>query len=353
MPYIKPNKKKYEGPSKEDRLKEFAQKMADMVLDNLKSQNAVYSAGWEGGEDGLPFSLIRGTNYSGTNMWMLLLTGADAKYSSNAWLTFKDAQNEGGHVKAGEHGTSIMRVIWKDEIVIKKDKDGNPELDAKGKPQMVRASKFGGVKFFTVFNYDQCEGLKPLEEYSSYKARKRNHHIPEDSYMAVAEEMCDNAFVPVEWRGVEAYYRPSKDLVVLPDKDRFLSGFRCFGTAAHELSHASGAESRLNRDLKHRFASSAYAFEELIAEFSASMLCAMLGGSKEIEESSVAYLTNWAEVIKKDPAVLIYDVLPQATKACAYVSEHCDLEKILEKHGFNTETGVDDTGVAEDSGHSL
>lgn len=48
-------------------------------------------------------------------------------------------------------------------------------------------------------------------------------------------------------------------------------------TALHELGHASGHSSRLNRDLSGSFGSRKYAFEELVAEINAAFCCAALG----------------------------------------------------------------------------
>ncbi len=352
----KSKKKKFDGPtkSKDELMNEFATKMADMVLENLKTHSAIYNAGWEGGKDGLPFSLVRGTNYKGQNMFMLSLTAACKGYSSNGWLTFRDAKELGGNVKKGEHGTQIMRVIFdRVDEGIATDKDGRVITGPNGLPAHLVKTVFKGVKFFTVFNYDQCENLPPLTTFPSYMARQRNHHLPDDAFMAVAEELCDNAFVDVRWGGSEAFYTPGLDRVVLPDKDRFFSGAECFGTAAHELSHASGAKGRLDRDLLHYYGTPKYAYEECVAEFSASMLCAFLGCSKKLEQSSIAYISTWAQRMKEDPTVLTKEILPKATRACAFVAEKCGLEKIMEKHGFNVESGVDDPEVNADDGMGL
>ena len=48
-------------------------------------------------------------------------------------------------------------------------------------------------------------------------------------------------------------------------------------TALHELAHASGHFSRLNRDLSGDFGTRKYAFEEIIAEITSAFCCASLG----------------------------------------------------------------------------
>jgi antirestriction protein ArdC len=54
----------------------------------------------------------------------------------------------------------------------------------------------------------------------------------------------------------------------------FKSAATFYATAFHELGHATGHKSRLDRDLRSRFGEKAYAAEELIAELCAAFLCA-------------------------------------------------------------------------------
>ena len=66
----------------------------------------------------------------------------------------------------------------------------------------------------------------------------------------------------------------------------------------HECGHWTGHETRLNRDLKNRFGTRAYAAEELIAEFSAAFLCAHLGIKGELRHAG--YLSSWLELLRHD-----------------------------------------------------
>jgi antirestriction protein ArdC len=55
----------------------------------------------------LPGNLITNKPYRGMNF---LLLGSE-EYASSYWLTFKQAQDKGGHVKKGEKGTLVT--FWK------------------------------------------------------------------------------------------------------------------------------------------------------------------------------------------------------------------------------------------------
>ena len=104
----------------------------------------------------------------------------------------------------------------------------------------------------------------------------------------------------------QACYSPSSDSITLPVKGAFKSIEHDISTFFHECSHATGHKSRLNRNLSGSFGGSAYAFEELIAEFSSS-LCDNYFNIKcsEVSLNHVSYLSSWYKGLKKDPTKLI------------------------------------------------
>ena len=71
--------------------------------------------------------------------------------------------------------------------------------------------------------------------------------------------------VPVRIGGDRAFYNPTFDFIQLPTDEAFHSPELRAATLFHELAHASGHASRLNRDLSGGFGSSSYAKEELRA----------------------------------------------------------------------------------------
>jgi antirestriction protein ArdC len=84
----------------------------------------------------------------------------------------------------------------------------------------------------------------------------------------------------------------------------------------HEVSHWSGHETRLNRDLKNRFGTKSYAAEELVAELSAAFLCAHLGITGELRHAD--YIANWIELLKEDSRA-IFTAASLASKAADYL----------------------------------
>ena len=91
-----------------------------------------------------------------------------------------------------------------------------------------------------------------------------------------------------------------------------------YSTAFHELVHWTGAEKRLNREQKHKFASKDYAFEELVAELGAAMLCASTGVESSPREDHAIYIQNWLKALKDDKK-FIFSASSQAQKAADYL----------------------------------
>ena len=84
----------------------------------------------------------------------------------------------------------------------------------------------------------------------------------------------------------------------------------------HELSHWTGHSSRLDRKRGNRFGSKEYAFEELIAEISASFICCQLGFKYSTQHS--AYVQSWIKVLKEDKTA-IFRASSQAQKAAEFI----------------------------------
>ena len=87
-------------------------------------------------------------------------------------------------------------------------------------------------------------------------------------------------------------------------------------TLLHECGHWSGAERRLNRDLKHRFGTKAYAAEELIAELTAAFLCAHLGIEGELRHAG--YIADWIQLLKEDDRA-IFTAASKASQAADFL----------------------------------
>lgn len=109
----------------------------------------------------------------------------------------------------------------------------------------------------------------------------------------------DTSGIPIKVGGDRAFYSPSTDHNQMPVAAAFKSPEGWATTALHELAHASGHPSRLNRNLSGRFGSRAYAAEELIAEMASAFMGAELGIGSELEQHA-SYIDSWLDLLKDD-----------------------------------------------------
>ena len=111
------------------------------------------------------------------------------------------------------------------------------------------------------------------------------------------------------------------DSIKLPDQEAFTSPAEFYSTAFHELAHATGHTSRLNRkgvtEPSH-FGSHDYSQEELVAEFGASMLCATARLEQQTIENSAAYIKGWLKALKGDKKLAVI-AAGQAQKAADFI----------------------------------
>ena len=282
-------------------LETFSKTVVELVLSN----RAPWVKPWGVNQaQGLPVNALTGKAYRGCNVMLLLST----PFASRGWMTFKQVSSIGGKVLKGSKATDIFFFT-----TIQKEKD-----DAKtGETVLV---DIPCLKNFKVFNLEQCE----IPEGATLKYRpEASTATADDSGIFVECEKLLNLAVWYE-NDTAAYYIPSRDEIHLPNRRSFssLSGF--WGTAMHELSHWTGHESRLNRDMCHSFGTQKYAREELIAEVSSWLLAVTLGTPHE-PQNSAAYLASWVKDVKDKPREL-YRAISQAQKVVDYLLETSGIE---------------------------
>jgi antirestriction protein ArdC len=103
--------------------------------------------------------------------------------------------------------------------------------------------------------------------------------------------------------GDRAYYRPSTDAIVMPPMAAFNGASEYHATLLHESVHATGHKSRLDRLTPARFGSDDYAYEELVAELGAAMLCCKLGIDGDLRHAG--YLDSWLKALRNDKKFIL------------------------------------------------
>ena len=117
-----------------------------------------------------------------------------------------------------------------------------------------------------------------------------------------AEIIIANSGAVVRIGGEHAFYSPATDHIQMPPHAAFATAEGFCGTMIHEMSHWTGAEARLNRDLRNRFGSHDYAREEFRAEIGQMMVCGELGiAVSDCDFSNnAAYVASWLEKLRSD-----------------------------------------------------
>lgn len=252
-----------------------------------------------GARPGLPRNAVTARQYSGVNV--LLLWGAviENGWPSQSWLTFRQAVQAGGNVRAGERGTTI---VYADRFTPEAEKERARETGGETK-----AIPF--LKRFTVFNIAQCEGVR--EGLTSDPAP-----LPEREIVPLAEAVIAASGVDFRIGGDKAFYVPPLDYVQVPCRQAFYEQINYYRTALHELTHATGHQSRLARKILNPFGSKDYAREELVAEMGSAFLCAALGIEPTVRHAD--YLGSWLGVLREDNRA-IFRAASAASKAADWL----------------------------------
>lgn len=263
-----------------------AETITAAIVERLEAGTRPWVQPWTGASVSRPLRAC-GTPYQGINVLWLWMAAEAAGHFSPFWMTYRQSQLLGGQVRKGERGTvAIFYRAYQAE-----DADEGDEA-AGGRTRRV-------LKSFTVFNACQIDGLP-------------KRFFPEPRPLPPPTErdsVLDDFFasVPAKIRhwGAEAFYSPVVDQVTMPEPGLFRDLDHYRATLAHELSHWTGHDSRLARQLGGRFGSEAYAMEELVAELSSAMLGAELGLPVDHLDHHASYIASWLKVLKSDSRAIL------------------------------------------------
>ena len=281
--------------------KEFRKKIAEEFINALSEKKLDWKKNWASGGMQCPVNAATGKKYNGINRFSLMLVQMEAMergdIPDNRWATFKQIKDKGWSVKKNVKGHKVEYwqpydfegknpITWEEYLTSVQNPEKNVGLIA---------------KYYYVFNGQDIKGIPAFE-------LKENKDVLSDEMIS---KISTGLEVSLANDGGDcAFYRPSDDSIHLPKKESFFSTYDYNSTALHELSHATGAKHRLNRDIKNHFGSEKYAYEELVAEISACFM----GEHLQIEQTEEhvknhkAYVQSWIRDIQKKPDVLIHAI---------------------------------------------
>ena len=279
------------------------QEVTDRIIADLEQGRVPWVQPWgtPGAKAGLglPRNAHTAKTYSGINILILWGAVIAESYPTQNWLTFRQAQEMGGSVRKGQHGTTVC---YADRFIPKAERERARE--AGEEPAAVPF-----LKRYSVFNVAQCEGLPDT-------AHEGAQPLHEREIVPQAESLIAATGADFRTGGNRAVYAPAEDYIQVPPQPAFFEQINFYRTCFHELGHWTGHASRLARDLSGRFGSGKYAREELVAEMASAFLCAALGIVPTVRHAD--YIGSWLEVLREDNRA-IFRAASQASKAADFL----------------------------------
>ena len=273
-------------------------KVIAQVLAGLENGEAAWRRTWNyQAVNEAPRNPLNDVQYSGFNAFILYWNILANKWSTPFFATFNQVTESGGTVIKGSKGIPLVRYFEVRES-LKEAQDREPSAS-----NADRRVEFMRPTVFYVFHLEtQTTGLED-------KLPAINIVFDEFTPIEKCESVLEAYSNKPEMRigaGGRAYYMPILDFISMPPKEAFESPEAWYSTLYHEHVHGTGDKSRLGRDLTGKRGSVAYATEELIAEMAAGMICGVLGiDLPELTENMVEYCKGWADVIRRNPEVVI------------------------------------------------
>ena len=281
------------------------QMVTDRVIEQLEKGVCPWQRPWTGAslEDGGAISYTSRRPYSMLNQMLLGRAGE--------WMTWKQIKDNGGKLKKG--AKAGMVVFFKQTAFKKEVENENGEKEE-------RICTYPLLKYYNVFHIDDCEGIE-----SKVKEIEPKEHEPIEECENIINgyvEREDGLTFQNDKPSGQAYYSPSKDLVVVPKINQYEIVEEYYSTTFHELTHSTMKKSRCDREEDNKmaaFGSKDYSREELVAELGAAMLCTYTGlDSEKAFKNSVAYLKGWLKALKNDNKMIVW-ASSRAEKAARYI----------------------------------
>ncbi|MHB1494492.1 MAG: zincin-like metallopeptidase domain-containing protein [Acidithiobacillus sp.] len=292
--------------SKNDILDGVVKRVDDALA---SGQKLPWQKPWEPqyGAMSMPHNPVTGKMYSPGNTMILSIAAMDHGHDDPRYMTYKQARDSGWSVRKGEHAAAhIYAPITK---TLDDEKTG------------IEQQKLVGYRGVALFNAAQIDGIPPMAIVPESERLPKTMELD-----AIAQQMG----VSILHSGGMAFYRSSDDRIQLPPRETFTDQHGYDATKAHELTHATGHPSRLNRDKQYQTVKGRAA-EEMTAEIGAYLMSQRLGvpfmgDSQDMtDEQHAAYLTGWARDLTPEERRTAID---NGIKAATYMEKQLELARV-------------------------
>lgn len=274
--------------------------LTDKVLSLIDKGVTPWRKGWVGG---MAPANYKGRPYGGCNLFLLSILCEFEGWEHPVFLTYKQIEDMGGTIKEDQKKRHNPVFFW----------NWNFE---KVDPVTGDKKKIPIFRFFSVWNIAQVDGIS----LPKWAQKPKKAVTPIDACEAIVTGYANAP--KISHGGHRAYYNPPLDSIKVPQRDNFKSSEEYYSTLFHELGHSTGHKDRLNRKGVTdaiRYGSHEYSQEELVAELTATYLCAEAGIANEsLIENQAAYLAGWWKALKEEPKMFA-TAAAQAVKAAKHI----------------------------------
>ena len=238
-----------------------------------------------------PMNPVTGKGYNGMNAILLMMF-----FGGGHFAGYGQWQQKAAQVRKGEKAIPILAPMMR--------KTGR--VLPNGKDEMAPI----GFRTVKVFQSTQVDGYEmPVIEPNLAFVE---HKAAEDAIQAMIAKGMD-----YRHGGDRAYYAGSGEgYVQMPTKEQFPVEADYYATSLHELVHWTMHSSRLDRKkaVGDKYGRNSYAFEELVAELGAAILCGELGVHNGYRDDHAKYIAGWLDIMKGDKKA-IFEAAKHAGKA--------------------------------------
>ncbi len=249
--------------------------MATELLAQMREGADTWYMPWHKGLEE-PYNKVTGHVFTGGNAAILWSQAVKRGYPRSQWATLKQWAGRRGKVRKGAKGVRVFAPIHK---------NANPT-----------SSSLRGFRSYHVFNVEEINNFNP----------DHPDMFPEDLVGSAVGDFAQKTGAHIRFIGDVACYRPRDDVIDMPPRSCFFDtvhttaeeGFQ--STLVHELVHWTKHKSRVNRTPQLENGEQDYAFEELVAELGAAIICTRFAQRIEPRPDHAAYLQSWLSVLEND-----------------------------------------------------
>lgn len=355
--------KNYERENSATPREQFLKEFTDTLIKRMEEIQASGDK-WKKGWMNVGMRSARSVDnhfYTGENRWYLNFV-ASMCYETNVWGTFnaltslKGENDEKILINKGEHARTILKPY--EVYYLKKDeRENNPD-----KKSFISASEYEklkeeekelykktiGFQSIKVFNVEQTnlkevnptlyekfveakEGTIDLT--NAYKFKPLDELMEKQTWVCTIQQEAQN----------EAYFSPSRKIIVVPEKKQFENQPEFYSTLLHEMAHSTKLVNGRQGGLH---GTPEYAKEELVAELTAAFTGADLGITTVIEQDNSAnYLSAWLQALKEDKTYL-ETILNDVNDASKIITEHLEPYMPKKEQEISAELSTTDVELA-------